>query len=210
MVGERLGIEPAREAHATVEPERARELLQAGAIGPLADDHAPQLRLAGGRLEQQIDALGAVEPADGQHVAALTVPGAVGQWLRRRRQHLRLQAELVAQPGGHVARDGEERARLAQRDAVEPVHGPPLRPLLRAFAELPQLRAVEVVGLAELVHEPDGLAAVPDHVRGELGGDHGVDRSAVRLLEVEQPPEEGLGEHAGAGYHVGTVTRSAS
>ena len=54
---------------------------------------------------------------------------------------------------------------------------------------------VELVGLAELVQEPDDLVPVANGVRGELGRDHEVDRGTVGFLEVEQPPEERLGQH---------------
>ena len=46
------------------------------------------------------------------------------------------------------------------------------------------------------MQEPDDLPWVPDRVRRELRRDHDVDRAAVRLLEVEQPPEERLRQHA--------------
>src|SRR5207245_6911794 len=62
--------------------------------------------------------------------------------------------------------------------------------------ELGERGAVEIPGLAELVQQPDDLAWVANRVRRELRRDHRVDRSAVRLLEVEQPPEERLRQHA--------------
>ena len=37
---------------------------------------------------------------------------------------------------------------------------------------------------------------MPDRVRRELRRDHDIDGTAVRLLEVEQPPQEGLRQHA--------------
>jgi hypothetical protein len=49
------------------------------------------------------------------------------------------------------------------------------------------------------VHEPDDLVRVADDVGGELGRDHEVDRPPVGLLEVDEPPEERLGEHSRSG-----------
>ena len=62
----------------------------------------------------------------------------------------------------------------------------------RLLAVLAELRAVEVVGLAELVHEPDDFVRVANDVRGELRRDHEVDRAALHLVEVEQAPDERL------------------
>jgi hypothetical protein len=62
------------------------------------------------------------------------------------------------------------------------------------------------------VDEPDDLVRVADDVARELGRDHELDPPAVRLVEVEQPPEECLGEDAfaripleGNGDEVGVV-----
>ena len=90
-------------------------------------------------------------------------------------------------------------ASLAERLAVEAVDGAARGAVLRRVGELPQLRAVELVRLPELVHEPDDLVRVADDVRGELRREHEVDRPPVHLLEVEQPPEERLREDARAG-----------
>ena len=65
--------------------------------------------------------------------------------------------------------------------------------------ELAELGAVEVPRLAELVQQPHDLARMAHGVRRELRRDHRVDRPAVRLLEIEQPPEERLRQHALAG-----------
>ena len=62
------------------------------------------------------------------------------------------------------------------------------------LAELPELGPVELVGLPELVDEPDDLVRVADRVGGELRRDDEVDRAALRLLEVEQPPDERLAQ----------------
>ena len=115
------------------------------------------------------------------------------------RQHLGREPGRALETAGDVRRCREEPRRLAERDAVESLHLPPQRALLRAGAELAELRPVELVGLTELVHEPDPLVAVTDDVRRELRRDDEVDRPAVRLVEVEHAPEECLGEHARPG-----------
>ena len=43
-----------------------------------------------------------------------------------------------------------------------------------------------------LVHQPADLARMPRQIGGELGGDHQVDRPAVALGEIEQPPGRGV------------------
>ncbi|MBW8741036.1 MAG: hypothetical protein JF623_00075 [Acidobacteria bacterium] len=86
--------------------------------------------------------------------------------------------------------------RLAERDPVEPLDRPPRRALLGALAELAELGAVELVRLPKLMQEPDDLVRVTDRVRRKLRRDHDVDRSPVRFVEVEQPPEECLAEDA--------------
>jgi hypothetical protein len=116
--------------------------------------------------------------------------------LGRRQDDLGLERKRPLQPVGDIPRDGAQLARLAERDPVEAVHGAAQRPRLRIVAELAQLGAVEVVRLAELVHEPDDLVRVAHGVGGELRADHEVDRATVRLLEVDEAPEEGLGQDA--------------
>ena len=148
-----------------------------------------------GGLDQQVDPLRAVEPADREDEVAVLV-AAVRQLLRRVRHHLGVEPGRALEPVGDVARGGEDLARLAERDPVELLDLAPDRPLLGRLAELAERGAVELVGLAELVDEPDDLVRVADDVRGELRRDHEVDPPAVRLLEVEQPPEERLGQHA--------------
>ncbi len=54
----------------------------------------------------------------------------------------------------------------------------------------PKLGPVELVGLPELVHEPDDLVRVADRVGGKLRRDDEVDGPLLRLLEVEKPPDE--------------------
>ena len=140
-------------------------------------------------------ALRAVEPADREHEVVVAL-GPVRQLLRWVRHHLRVEPGRALQAVGDVARGREHLARLAQRDAVEALHRAARRALLRALAELAELGAVELVGLPELVQQPHHLVRMPDGVRRELRRDHEVDRAAVRLGQVEQPPEKRLGEHA--------------
>ena len=109
-----------------------------------------------------------------------------------------MQSRRALEAVGDVLRDREEPRRLTERDPVERVHLPAERAILRRLVELPEVGAVELVRLPELVDEPDALLRVPHEVRGELGRDHHVDRSAVHLLQVEHPPQKGLGEDARA------------
>src|SRR5947207_2415150 len=74
--------------------------------------------------------------------------------------------------------------------------GPARRAVLRALAELPERSTVELVRLPELVQQPDDLVRMPDRIRRELGRDRQVDPPAVRLLEIEQAPEERLAQDA--------------
>ena len=62
----------------------------------------------------------------------------------------------------------------------------------------PELGAVELVRLAELVDEPHALVAMAHDVRGELRRDDDVDPAAVGLVEIEHAPQERLREHARA------------
>src|SRR5439155_24045709 len=70
------------------------------------------------------------------------------------------------------------------------------RALLRAFTELAELRAIELVGLPELVQQPHHLVRMPDGVGRKLRRDDELDSASVGLAQIEQPPEERLGEHA--------------
>ena len=123
----------------------------------------------------------------------------VGELLPGVGQHLGDEPRRALQPAGDVAGGREQAARLAERDAVEILHLAAHGPVLGALGELPQRGAVELVGLPELVHEPDPLLGVAHDVRRELRRDDHVDRPPVALGEVEQAPREGLGQHLGAG-----------
>ncbi len=109
--------------------------------------------------------------------------------------HLGDEPRRALQPTGHVLRRGEQARRLAEPDPVELLNAPANRPVLRRLAELTEIGAVELVGLPELVHEPDALLGMPHEVRRELRRDDHVDPLAVRLRQVEEAPEEGLCEH---------------
>ena len=122
-----------------------------------------------------------------------------GSALGRMGQHLGREAGRPLEPAGDVRRRREQTRRLGERGAVELLHLTAQRAVLRRRTELPELRAVELVRLAELVHEPYPLLAVANDVRRELRRDDDVDPAPVGLLEVEQPPEERLGQHARAG-----------
>ena len=178
--------------------ETRREPLEPLAVGPFAGDHDAQRGLALRGLDQQVDPLRAIEPVHRQDVA-LRLGLAVGERLRRVRQHLRLDAVEALQAIGDVARGREHLARLAERDGVETLDRAARRAVLGRLVELPELGAVVVVRLPELVQHPGDLVRVPDAVGGELRRDHAVDRAAVGLGQVDEPPEERLVEDAGAG-----------
>ena len=189
QVGELLLRDTAEEARAAV-----GERLEPVAVGPVAgDDDLEASALRG--LEQQVDPLGAVEPADREDEVAVLV-AAVRELLRRVRHHLGGDPGRALEPVGDVAGGREDLLGLAEGDPVELLDATADRALLGRLAELPELGAVELVGLPELVDEPDDLVRMADDVAGELGRDHELDPPAVRLVEVEQPPEERLGQHA--------------
>jgi hypothetical protein len=111
------------------------------------------------------------------------------------REDLGLEPGRALESRGDVPGSGKELASLAERQLVEAVHRAAERTILGGFVELAELCAVELVCLPELVKQPHDLVGVPDDVGGELRRDYEVDRSAVSLFEVDQPPEKGLREH---------------
>src|SRR5207244_7869572 len=123
------------------------------AIGPVARDDDVQLRIGSERLEQQVDALRAIEPADREEEALVAVAAEV-ELLWRRQDDLRLEPERAPEPVGDVPRDRAQPRRLAERLAVEPGHCAAQRPVLGRLAELAELRPVELVRLPRLGHEP--------------------------------------------------------
>ena len=194
-IRELVGGHPTGESHPPGDPALARELLEPAAVGPVTRDDDLERRLGRRRLEEQVDALGAVEPIHRQHELAVPVV-AVGEILGGMGHHLGDEPRRPLEPPGDVLRRGEEPGCLAEPDPVELLDLPSNRAILRRLAELPEIGAVELVGLPELVHEPDALLRVPHEVRRELRRDDHVDALAVRLGQVEQPPEERLGQHA--------------
>jgi hypothetical protein len=167
------------------------------AVGAVAGDHDRDATASAG-LDQQVDPLRAVEPADGEHEVAV-----VGR------------ADGSSCGGCGITsalRPVERSSRSATlRDVAKSLRASPsatlsscwtLRLIARSSGDspnCPRVGAVELVRLAELVDEPDDLVRVTDDVGGELRRDHEVDPLPVGLFEVEQPPEERLGEHALAG-----------
>jgi hypothetical protein len=166
-----------------------RGVLEPLAVGAVAGDHHAQRRLGGRRLEQEVDTLGAIEAADGEHEVLVRV-AAVVELLRRRQDDLRLEPERTLEAVGDVARDREQLPRLAERTAVELVDLAARGSVDGALAELAEVGAIELVGLAELVHEPHALVRVPDRVRRELRRDQQVDLPPFDLVQVEQAPRE--------------------
>ena len=114
------------------------------------------------------------------------------------RQHLGVDPVEALQAVGDVPRGREDAPRLAERDPVEPLRPRARRAILGRLGELAELGAVVVVRLPELVQHPRDLVRVADAVRRELRRDHPVDRAAVGLGQVDEPPEERLVEHARA------------
>ena len=196
-VGQLRRVDASREADPAVDATVGRELPQPVAVRPLADDDDLERGLERGCLDQQVDALGAIEPVDREDEVPVAVV-VVGELLPGMGQHLGDEPRRALQPAGDVAGGREQAARLAERDAVEILHLAANGPVLGALGELPQRGAVELVGLPELVHEPDPLLGVAHDVRRELRRDDHVDRPPVALGEVEQAPRERLGQDLGA------------
>ena len=194
-VGELLLVDTSGEARPSVEPEPLRGFLQALPIRAIADDDAAERRVCGERVQEQIVPLGPVEAADRED-KVLVAFRSVRQLLRRMRHHLRRQPGRSLEPLGDVPGRGEDLPRLAERHTVEPLHRPSRRSVLCALAELAELGAVELIRLAELVQQPHDLARMTHRVRRELRRDHEVDCAPVRLVEIEEPPEKRLAEHA--------------
>ena len=183
------------EACAPVEAVLAGDVLEPLAVWTVADDHAVQRRVGRKRVEQQLVPLGAVESPHRKHEVVVALRP-VRQLLRWVRHHLRGDSGRSLQAVGDIARSREHLPRLAQRDAIEALNRPARRALLRALTELAELRAIELVGLPKLVQQPHHLVGMTNGVRRKLRRDHELDRASVRFAQVEQPPEEGLGEHA--------------
>ena len=173
-------------------------MLEPLAVGTGSGDDDAERGVGRRRLEQQVDALRAVEPPDREHEVAVLVE-AVVELLRRREHDLRVEPERGAQPVGDVLRDREALLGLAERSPVELVDRSSRRPVDRALAELRELGAVEVVRLTELVHEPDALARVAHGVARELRRDQQVDLAPLDFGQVEHAPDERALEHALAG-----------
>ena len=111
--------------------------------------------------------------------------------LGRRIEHLGLDLVEAAQAVRHVPRDGVDGARLGEGAAVHGAdHLERLGVARLRGGEVAVGGAQQVVGLAELVDQPDDLVGMLDQVGGEAGGDHQVDPLPRRLLEVHQPPGE--------------------
>ena len=94
--------------------------------------------------------LGAVESPHREHEIVIAL-GPVWQLLRRMRHHLRGDPRRALQAVGDVAGSCEHLPGLAQRDTIEALNGPARRTLFRAFTELSELGAIELVSLPKLV-----------------------------------------------------------
>ena len=108
----------------------ARDRLEPSPVRPVADDDRAQRRIERHGLEQQIDPLGAVEPARGEDEVAVAVT-AKRKLLRRVRQHLGDETRRPLEPVGHVAGRREQARGLAERDPVQTLDRAPQRPVLR-------------------------------------------------------------------------------
>ena len=119
----------AREARAPVQPAIARELLEPLSIRPVAGDDDLEARVARSRLEEEIDALRAVEAVDGEDEVSVPL-AAVVELLRRMREHLRREPGRRLQPRRDVPRHREEPRRLAEGNPIELLHLAPQRAIL--------------------------------------------------------------------------------
>ena len=164
-----------------------------GLEGPGAGDLQPRPAAhALHRVDRQVQPLQPVEPARVEEVVAVFVAAVSSEVVGRRVKRRALQPVVAVETIRHVAGDGEEVVALGERRRV---HGPDRLPHLAVFGAVREGavgRAVEVVGLAVLVKEPGHLARVADEEGRELGRDHEVDRGAVALRHVEQPPGQRL------------------
>ena len=194
QVGELVLSDPAGEASAPVQAALVCEPLESLTVGPLARDHDVDRSVARRSLEEQVDPLRPVEAVDRKHKVAVALT-AIVERLRRVRKHLGGEPRRRRDPAGHVLGDREEPGGLGESDPIQRLDLAANCALLRRVAELPERRSVELVGLTELVDEPDALVGVAHEVRRELRRDHDVDPLPVRLVEVEHAPEEGLREH---------------
>ena len=112
-----------------------------------------------------------------------------------------------------LPRGREHLARLAERDLVEPLDAAAGARDPRADSpELAELGAVELVRLAELVHEPDDLVRVADAVGRELGRDTRSIGAPVGLGRGRASRQRNACVSTRSpGYHLnGTETMSAS
>ena len=91
--------------------------------GPSPGDHAAQGRVCGERVEHEVDALRAIEPADGEHEVAVFV-AAVVEVLRRVGHHFGSDVRRMREAVGDVLRSRENAPGLAQADAVEALYLP--------------------------------------------------------------------------------------
>ena len=82
------------------------------------------------------------------------------------------------------------RAVDCQRRPVDAPHQVTGRDVLRRIAEVRQRRAVPVVGLAMLAHQPHDLARMCHGIGGKPGRDHQIDRHAIDGAQVEQAPRQ--------------------
>ena len=111
--------------------------------------------------------------------------------LRGRIEHLGLELIETAQAVRHVARDGVDGARLGEGAAVHGAdHLQRLGVARLALGKVAVARAQQVVGLAELMDQPDHLVGMFDQIGREARRDDEIDPLARRLGEAHQSPGE--------------------
>ena len=197
-IGELAGRDPAGEAHAPVDTPAVRELLEPAAVRA----RRPRSRPAGTARRQRRSSSRSTRFARSRRLTESTKSPGPSSWY----------GSSCAGCGSTSATSPVERSsrpatfcdvantRVASPSATRSSSCTCRRRARSSgrLAELPELGAIELVRLAELMHEPHALLGVAHDVRGELRRHDEVDRLPVRLGQVEQPPEEGLREHAGA------------
>ena len=103
-------------------------------------------------------------------------------------QRLGGQAIEFRNPVRGVPGIGEQTPALAQHVGVEPDQPLAQADILFVVAEIAERRSTQLVRCAVLMNQPADLVRVTNEVGRELRGDQEIDRPAVALTEIDEPP----------------------
>lgn len=81
-------------------------------------------------------------------------------------ERLRFQTDKALEAHRDIAGNSEQPQRLAKRGAVDPQQLIADRAIFGGIGEIRQRRAIPVIRLAVLMHQPDDLARVARRIRG--------------------------------------------